>query len=150
MNPFLLRVVIRKLPEVGRLGGKPLVFKTGHSLIKAKMREINALFTGEMSGHMFFADEYYGYDDAFYAAGRLLRILSNTDQSLSGLLANVPRYPSTAETRVPCSDADKFQVVKEVRERLRERYPIIDVDGVRVLFPGGWGLARASNTQPAL
>lgn len=136
--------------EVERLGGKPLFYRTGHSLIKAKMREIGALFTGEMSGHMFFADEYYGYDDAFYAAGRLLRILSHAEPSLSQLLANVPRYPSTAETRVPCGDADKFRVVAALTARMRERYPILDVDGVRVLFPGGWGLARASNTQPAI
>jgi phosphomannomutase/phosphoglucomutase len=138
------------IEEVERLGGHPLIYKTGHSLIKAKMREIGALFTGEMSGHMFFADEYFGYDDAFYAAGRLLKILSNTDQNLSELLANVPRYPSTAETRVPCSDMDKFKVISEVRERFRRHYPIIDVDGVRVNFPGGWGLARASNTQPVI
>jgi phosphomannomutase/phosphoglucomutase len=136
--------------EAERLGGKPIFFKTGHSLIKAKMREIGALFTGEMSGHMFFADEYYGYDDAFYAAARLLRIISNTDKSLAELLADVPYYPSTAETHVPCKDTDKFAVVRELTERFRKLYPVIDVDGVRVLFPGGWGLARCSNTQPVI
>lgn len=136
--------------EVQRLGGKPLFYKTGHSIIKAKMREIGAVFTGEMSGHMFFADEFFGFDDAFYAAARLLRILSHSDQSFSELMADVPQYPATAETRVPCSDADKFRVVRALSDRLREKYPVIDVDGVRVLFPDGWGLARCSNTQPVI
>ncbi|MHB9059687.1 MAG: phosphomannomutase/phosphoglucomutase, partial [Bacillota bacterium] len=136
--------------EVERLGGRPSFYRTGHSLIKARMREIGAPFAGEMSGHMFFADEYYGYDDALYATGRLLRILSNSDLTLSELVADVPRYHSSPETRVDCPDADKFRVVEETRERFRRRYPVIDVDGARVLFPEGWGLIRASNTQPAL
>lgn len=136
--------------EIERLGGEPIFYRTGHSLIKNKMKEIGAVFTGEMSGHMFFADEYYGYDDAIYAACRLLRILSHTDQPLSGLLADVPRYPITPETRVDCPDDRKFEVVAEVTRRFRERYPVIDVDGARVLFPDGWGLIRASNTQPVL
>lgn len=137
--------------EIEKLGGKPLFYKTGHSLIKAKMKEINAVFTGEMSGHMFFADEYYGFDDAAYAAARLLRILSNTDKSLSELLADVPKYPSTPEIRLECSDERKFDVVKGVTEHFREKgYNIIDVDGARVLFDGGWGLVRASNTGPEL
>ncbi len=136
--------------EVERLGGRPSFYRTGHSLIKARMREIGAPFAGEMSGHMFFADEYYGYDDALYAAGRLLRILSNSDRALSELVSDVPRYHSSPETRVDCPDSDKFRVVEETRERFRRRYPVIDVDGARVLFPEGWGLIRASNTQPAL
>jgi phosphomannomutase/phosphoglucomutase len=136
--------------EVTRLGGRPLFFKTGHSLIKAKMRETGSVFTGEMSGHMFFADEYYGFDDAFYAAGRLLRILSHTDRSLSELLADLPRYYATAETRVPCPDAAKFTVVQALVEQFRQSNEVITVDGARVLFPDGWGLVRASNTQPAL
>ncbi|KKC30297.1 MAG: phosphomannomutase/phosphoglucomutase [Caldanaerobacter subterraneus] len=137
--------------EIEKLGGKPVFYKTGHSLIKAKMKEINAVFTGEMSGHMFFADEYYGFDDAAYAAARLLRILSNTDKSLSELLADVPKYPSTPEIRLECSDERKFDVVKGVTEHFREKgYNIIDVDGARVLFDGGWGLVRASNTGPEL
>ncbi|NLV91974.1 MAG: phosphomannomutase/phosphoglucomutase [Firmicutes bacterium] len=136
--------------EVEKLGGKPFFYRTGHSLIKAKMKEVGAVFTGEMSGHMFFADEYYGFDDAFYAAGRLLRILSNTDQSMSQLLQDVPKYPSTAESRVECSDRDKFRVVEELRDRMKAKYEVIDVDGARVLFPEGWGLVRASNTQPAI
>ncbi|MBE3574336.1 MAG: phosphomannomutase/phosphoglucomutase [Firmicutes bacterium] len=136
--------------EVERLGGRPLFYRTGHSLIKAKMREIGAVFTGEMSGHMFFADEYFGFDDAFYAAGRLLRILSQEERPLSQLLAHVPRYYSTAETRVSCTEKDKFRVVQEITEHFRAEYPVIDVDGVRVLFPDGWALARASNTQPVI
>ncbi|MDK2793380.1 MAG: phosphomannomutase / phosphoglucomutase [Caldanaerobacter sp.] len=137
--------------EIEKLGGKPVFYKTGHSLIKAKMKEMNAVFTGEMSGHMFFADEYYGFDDAAYAAARLLRILSNTDKSLSELLADVPKYPSTPEIRLECSDERKFDVVKGVTEYFREKgYNIIDVDGARVLFDGGWGLVRASNTGPEL
>jgi phosphomannomutase/phosphoglucomutase len=136
--------------EVARLGGRPFFYRTGHSLIKAKMRELNAPFTGEMSGHMFFADEYYGYDDALYATGRLLRILSHTDKSLSTLLADVPQYYATAETRVPCPDEAKFAVVEELVKDFRRRYEVIDVDGARVLFADGWGLVRASNTQPVL
>ncbi|MGQ0550333.1 MAG: phosphomannomutase/phosphoglucomutase [Armatimonadota bacterium] len=136
--------------EVTRLGGHPFFYRTGHSLIKAKMREIGAVFTGEMSGHMFFADEYYGFDDAVYAAGRLLRILSNADAPLSGLLADVPRYPITPETRVSCPDARKFAIVERLTAHFKRNYQVIDVDGARVLFPAGWGLIRASNTQPAL
>ncbi|SFR03678.1 phosphomannomutase/phosphoglucomutase [Desulfoscipio geothermicus] len=136
--------------EVKRLGGKPFFYKTGHSLIKAKMKEVGAVFTGEMSGHMFFADEFYGFDDAFYATGRLLRILSNTEEPLSKLLQSVPKYYSTAETRVPCTDRDKFRIVAELVEHFRARYDVIDVDGARVLFGNGWGLVRASNTQPVL
>ncbi|BAF58579.1 phosphomannomutase [Pelotomaculum thermopropionicum SI] len=136
--------------EVARLGGRPFFYKTGHSLIKAKMKEVGAVFTGEMSGHMFFADEYFGYDDAFYATGRLLRILSGAEEPLSRLLESVPQYYSTAETRVPCADREKFRVVAGLVEHFRQRYEVIDVDGARVLFGDGWGLVRASNTQPVL
>jgi len=136
--------------EIERLGGKPIFYRTGHSLIKARMREVGAVFTGEMSGHMFFADEYYGYDDAVYAAGRLLRILSRSDRPLSRLMADVPRYNSTPEVRVDCPDEVKFGVVETLVQRYRQRHQVIDVDGVRVLFGHGWGLVRASNTQPAL
>ena len=136
--------------EIARLGGKPIFFKTGHSLIKAKMREVGAVFTGEMSGHMFFADEYYGFDDAFYAAGRLLRLLSQVDRSLNQLLADVPKYYATAETRVGCPDHAKFDVVERIRQDFQKSHEVIDIDGVRVLFPDGWGLVRASNTQPVI
>lgn len=136
--------------EVRRLGGKPVFYRTGHSLIKAKMKELHAPFTGEMSGHIFFADEYYGYDDAFYAAGRLLRLLSNSGRPLSEMVNDLPRYYSTAETRIPCPDEEKFGVVKKLQDFFRGKYEVIDVDGVRVLFGDGWGLVRASNTQPVL
>jgi phosphomannomutase/phosphoglucomutase len=138
------------IDEIKRLGGKPEFTRTGHSLIKARMREIDAVFTGEMSGHMFFADEYHGYDDALYAAGRLLRILSHSQKPLSAHLDAVPRYHSTAETRIPCPDQDKFQVVEQLQHHFRRHYPITDIDGVRIHFPHGWGLIRASNTQPVL
>ncbi|MEW6172027.1 MAG: phosphomannomutase/phosphoglucomutase [Bacillota bacterium] len=136
--------------EIIRLGGRPFFYKTGHSLIKAKMREIGALFTGEMSGHMFFADEYYGFDDAFYATGRLLRILSHTGLPLSELFADVPRYYSTAETRIPCPDDRKFPAVMQLADHFRQTNEVVDIDGARVLFDEGWGLVRASNTQPVL
>src|SRR2546428_4764165 len=136
--------------EIARLGGRPMFYKTGHSLIKAKMKEVGPIFTGEMSGHMFFADEYYGYDDAVYAAARLLRILSHTDRSLSALLADIPRYYATPEIRVDCPDDVKFDVVRQVTEDLKRKLTVIDVDGARAIFDDGWGLIRASNTQPAL
>jgi len=136
--------------ELKRLGARPEFYKTGHSLIKARMREIGAVFTGEMSGHMFFADEYYGFDDAFYAAGRILRILSHAEGPLSSLWDGIPERPSTPEVRIDCPDERKFQVVEELTQVFRDRYPVIDVDGVRIQHPHGWGLVRASNTQPAL
>jgi phosphomannomutase/phosphoglucomutase len=136
--------------EIRRLGGRPVFHRTGHSLVKATMKRTNAVFAGEMSGHMFFADEYYGFDDAFYATGRLLRILSHTDRPLSALLADVPRYHATAETRIPCPDETKFAVVERLAEHFRKTHEVVDVDGVRVLFGDGWGLVRASNTQPVL
>jgi len=138
------------IDEIKRLGGKPVLYKTGHSLIKAKMREIGAIFTGEMSGHMFFADEYYGYDDAIYAAARLLSLLSHQEKSLIELLEDVPRYYSTPEIRIPSSDAGKFQQVEQVIKHFEPLYEIIKVDGARILFPQGWGLVRASNTGPEL
>lgn len=135
---------------IERIGGRPLMYKTGHSLIKAKMKEVGALLAGEMSGHMFFADDYYGYDDAIFAALRLLRIIARTGRRLSELAADMPSYFATPEIRVDCPDQTKFQVVAELTRYFKERYPVIDIDGVRVMFPDGWGLVRASNTQPVL
>ena len=135
--------------ETEKLGGKPIWWKSGHSLIKAKMKDEDALFSGEVSGHMFFADEFFGFDDAFYAAGRLLRILSFSDKKLSDMLAEIPAYPSTTETRFDCPDEIKFQVVERVRENAKDQ-KTITIDGVRILYPEGWGLLRASNTQPVL
>jgi phosphomannomutase/phosphoglucomutase len=136
--------------ELKRLGGNPIMYKTGHSLIKAKMKEEHAELAGEMSGHMFFADRYFGYDDALYAACRLIEIVARSGQPLSAQLAGLPAMFSTPEIRVDCPDETKFQVVERLTERFRKTHKIIDVDGVRVLFGQGWGLVRASNTQPVL
>jgi len=136
--------------EIRRLGGKAIMWRTGHSLIKAKMKETGAELAGEMSGHMFFADRYYGYDDALYAACRLMEIVARSGRPLSAQLEGLPRMVSTPEIRVDCPDEIKFQVIARVAEEFRGKYEVIDIDGVRVLFPQGWGLARASNTQPVL
>ena len=136
--------------DVAKRGGKPIMWKTGHSLIKAKMKEEHAALAGEMSGHMFFADRYFGYDDAVYASCRLIEILAKAGHPLSSLLADLPPTIATPEIRVDCPDDIKFQVVEAAKEELAREYNIIDIDGVRVLFPDGWGLIRASNTQPAL
>ena len=137
--------------EIEKLGGRPIWWNAGHSLVKAKMREEHALFSGEVSGHMFFADEYFGYDDAFYAAGRLCRIISNTDKKLSEIMADIPLYPSTIETRYDCPDDVKFGVVERVKTlALEEGLNAITVDGIRIIYPHGWGLVRVSNTQPVL
>lgn len=136
--------------DIRKNGGNPLMWKAGHSLIKSKMKETGALIAGEMSGHLFFADEYYGYDDAIYASARLLRILSETSMPLSEFLNDVPQTFSTAEIRVDCPDEKKFSVVEAVKQHYAGKYPAIDVDGVRVNFGDAWGLVRASNTQPVL
>ena len=126
------------------------MWRTGHSLIKEKMREEKAALGGEMSGHLFFADRYFGYDDAIYASCRLMELLSKTDRKLSHLLSDVPKTLITPEIRVDCPDEIKFKVVAIVKEALKKDYPVIDVDGARVKFADGWGLVRASNTQPVL
>ncbi|MDF1592227.1 MAG: phosphomannomutase/phosphoglucomutase [Desulfobacterales bacterium] len=136
--------------DIEKHGGRAIMWKTGHSLIKQKMKAEKAALAGEMSGHMFFADRYFGYDDAIYASCRLLEILSHTGKKVSELLADVPQTFSTPEIRVECPDDKKFSVVKAVTEHFRKLYNIIDIDGVRVLFDDGWGLVRASNTQPVL
>ncbi len=136
--------------DIARHGGRPIMWKAGHSLIKGKMKEEKAVLAGEMSGHLFFADRYFGYDDAIYAGARLLEILSSSGTSLSALLADVPRTFTTPEIRVDCPDDRKFRVVEEVKVRFARTHQIIDIDGVRVPFADGWGLIRASNTQPVL
>jgi phosphomannomutase / phosphoglucomutase len=141
------QVMYDKLTE---LGGNPIMYKTGHSLIKAKMKQAQAELAGEMSGHMFFADRYYGFDDALYAACRLLEIVARSGKPLSAQLEGVPKTVSTPELRVDCPDDKKFLVVEKVAEMVRRQHQVIDVDGVRVPFPQGWGLVRASNTQPVL
>jgi len=132
------------------LGGNPVMYKTGHSLIKAKMKEEHAELAGEMSGHMFFADRYFGYDDAIYAACRLIEIVARSGQPLSAQFAGLPKLVSTPEIRVDCPDEVKFQVVERVAASFKKTHKVIDIDGVRVLFEHGWGLLRASNTQPVL
>ncbi len=136
--------------DIERHGGKPLMWKVGHSLIKSKLKEESALLAGEMSGHLFFAERYFGYDDAIYAGARLLEILTRKGKRIKELLAGVPPMVSTPEIRLDCPDNKKFQVVAEMTEAFKKDHPVIDVDGARVLFDGGWGLVRASNTQPVL
>jgi len=126
------------------------MWKAGHSLIKAKMTEEGAALAGEMSGHMFFADRYFGYDDAVYAGARLLELISNSEQRMSEMLADVPKTYKTPEIRVDCSDRHKFEVVRRAQKFFEKDYRTVSVDGVRVIFDDGWGLVRASNTQPAL
>lgn len=140
----------RLFDEISLHGGVPIMWKAGHSLLKAKMKETHALLAGEMSGHMFFADRYFGYDDAIYASIRLAELLARSDRPLSVLLNDLPQTVSTPEIRVDCPDDKKFEIAERAKEFFRKHYPIIDVDGVRIQFPEGWGLLRASNTQPAL
>jgi len=136
--------------EVARLGGRPLMWKTGHSLIKARMKETGAVLAGEMSGHMFFADRYFGYDDALYAACRLLEIIHQTGRDLAALMADVPPTFNTPEIRLDCPESLKEPLVRAVREHYQGIRDVIDIDGARVAFDDGWGLVRASNTQPLL
>jgi phosphomannomutase/phosphoglucomutase len=142
--------------DIAKHGGKPVVWKTGHSLIKTKMKETGAMLAGEMSGHIFFADRYFGYDDAIYAGLRLLEILMKDPRPLSEMLADVPKTFSTPELRVDCPDAIMFDVVKAVTRHFKEKgNPVLDIDGARISFPSTstapkWGLVRASNTGPIL
>ena len=140
----------RLFDDIESHGGKPIMWKAGHSLIKAKMKETNAALAGEMSGHIFFADRFYGFDDATYAAARVVEILSNTEKKLSELLADLPPTFSTPELRVPCSDETKFDVVKQIAEEFSKTNNVIDIDGARIVFDHGWGLVRPSNTQAIL
>lgn len=136
--------------DIRRHGGDAIMWKVGHSLIKSKMKETNAAMAGEMSGHLFFADRYFGYDDGIYAGARLIEILSNSGLPLSSELANVPQMFSTPEIRVDCPDEKKFDVVKTLTAEFQKTHEVIDIDGARILFEHGWGLARASNTQPVI
>lgn len=136
--------------DIEKHGGRAIMWKAGHSLIKGKMKEENAMLAGEMSGHMFFADRYFGFDDAIYSSARLLEILSRTEKKLSEILSDVPRTFSTPEIRLECPDSIKFEVVEELKKYFRKKYKIIDIDGVRIPFDDGWGLIRSSNTQPVL
>jgi phosphomannomutase/phosphoglucomutase len=136
--------------DIRKRGGRGIMWKAGHSLIKAKMKEEHAELAGEMSGHIFFGNRWLGFDDGIYSSARLVELLSHTAQPLSSLLADVPRTFSTPELRVDCREEIKFEVVRRAQAFFREGYQAITVDGVRVVFPDGWGLVRASNTQPIL
>jgi phosphomannomutase/phosphoglucomutase len=136
--------------DIRARGGIPIMWKTGHSLIKQKLKDEQALLAGEMSGHFFFRHRYFGFDDAIYAAGRLLEILSRDRRPLSAYLADLPRTYNTPEIRVDCPEEQKFQLVMKVKQILAREHRVIDIDGVRVVFPDGWGLVRASNTSPVM
>ena len=137
--------------DIAKHGGKPVMWKAGHSLIKAKMKEEHAELAGEMSGHIFFKNRYFGFDDAIYSSARLLEILTHEKAKLSGLLGDVPKTFASPELRVDTVEEKKFEIVKRATESLRKAgHSLVDVDGVRVTFPDGWGLIRASNTQPIL
>ena len=138
--------------EVKKAGGDPLIWKTGHSLIKSKMLEMKAPLAGEMSGHIFFADEYYGFDDAVYAALRLLRVLAVNGESLDSIRDQLPVMFNTPELRFECEEDKKFQIAEDVRKRLSKEKDVTvhTIDGVRVETEDGWWLLRASNTQPVL
>ncbi len=135
---------------INQWGGNAIMYKTGHSLIKAKMKEEHAELAGEMSGHMFFADRYRGYDDALYSACRLIEIVAKSGRPLSAQLDGIPKTVSTPEIRVDCPDEQKFDLVRRVAGHFKRIHKTVDIDGVRVIFPEGWGLLRASNTQPVL
>ena len=138
------------IDDIEAHGGTPVMTPTGHSLIKAAMQRTGAPLAGEMSGHLFFADAWYGFDDALYAAARLARLVAASGSTLSAMAADLPRYHATPEIRIDCPDDRKFAVVGDVLERYRPTHPLNDVDGARIEFDGGWGLVRASNTQPVL
>jgi phosphomannomutase/phosphoglucomutase len=136
--------------EIEKLGGKPIMWRTGHSLIKKKIKEENAPLAGEMSGHIFFNDRWFGFDDAIYASARLVEILARSKDKLSTMMDGLPRTFATPEIRIYASDEVKFKIVDEVRRKLEARHPVIAIDGVRAIFPKGWGLVRASNTQAVI
>ena len=136
---------------ISHYGGNPIMWKTGHSLIKQKMTELNCKLGGEMSGHIFFADDYFGYDDALYVAARLVQLLSRTDKKLSELKSKIPVYYSTPEMRLEAvNDEEKFKISEKAIKFFTENYDCITVDGVRIKFGDGWGLVRSSNTQPVI
>lgn len=136
--------------DIAARGGRGILWKTGHSLIKTKMKEEGALLAGEMSGHLFFADRYYGFDDAIYATLRILELLSQSRIPLHEMLSDVPKTFATPEIRVECDDTRKFDLVQQVVEHYRPTHALVDIDGARIQFNGGWALVRASNTQPVL
>ncbi|MBI5545999.1 MAG: phosphomannomutase/phosphoglucomutase, partial [Deltaproteobacteria bacterium] len=142
---------MRMYDQIAKAGGRPIMWKAGHSLIKAKMKEEGALLAGEMSGHIFWKHRYFGFDDAVYSSARLLEILTHSDQKLSQVLADVPPTFATEELRVDTVEEKKFEIVRRTVQHFKDQgYKVVDVDGVRVVFEDGWGLVRSSNTQPIL
>jgi phosphomannomutase/phosphoglucomutase len=138
------------IEDIAAHGGKPTMWKTGHSLIKQKLQDSGAPIAGEMSGHMFFSEGFFGFDDALFAAGRLLRYVASTGESLDALVASLPQYFSTPETRLACEEDKKFAIPEALKAEFAGKYKVIDIDGARVEFGDGWGLVRASNTQPVV
>ncbi len=139
------------LPDIIRQhGGQPVMWKAGHSLMKQKMAEIGALIGGEVSGHLFIGEDYYGFDDAPLVALKVLELYSKSDKTLSQMLAEMPTMPATPEIIMAAPDDVKFKIIEAVRDRLQDRYEVVTVDGARAIFEDGWGLVRASNTQPAI
>jgi len=138
------------IEDIAAHGGKPVMWKTGHSVLKSKLHESGAPIAGEMSGHMFFSEGFFGFDDALFAAGRLLRYVASTGRTLAQLVDTIPSYFSTPEIRLDCPEERKFEIVEELKREFAARYRVIDIDGARVEFGDGWGLVRASNTQPVL
>lgn len=136
--------------EIKKYGGIPIMWKTGHSLIKKKIKEENAIFAGEMSGHIFFNDRWYGFDDAVYSGARLLEILCQSEKSLTEIIQDIPKAVNTPEIRVDTTEAAKFKIVSRILSHFKTKQEVIDIDGARIVFPNGWALVRASNTQPAL
>ena len=136
--------------EIAKAGGTPVMWKTGHSLIKKKIVETNAIMAGEVSGHIFFNDRWFGFDDAVYSGARLLELLAKTDQSLADIIETLPKVFNTPEIRVDTTEEAKFQIVEQIVAHFKKDYDVIDIDGARVKFPYGWALVRASNTQPSL
>lgn len=136
--------------QIEKMGGVPIMWKVGHSLIKAKMKEEGALLAGEMSGHLFFSDRYFGYDDAVYTGARLIEILSRSEKTLTQMVDELPQTFATPELRFDCPEERKFEIVNDLKEVFRSRQKVIDIDGARIIFENGWGLVRASNTQPIL
>ncbi len=136
--------------DIAARGGNGIMWKAGHSPIKAKMREVGAALGGEMSGHVFFADRFFGFDDALYATLRVLEIVAREERTLDELLSDLPPLVATPEIRIDCPDDKKFEVVRRAVEHFKTTHTVVDVDGARVLFEDGWALVRASNTQPVL
>ena len=136
--------------QIQKYGGIPIMWKTGHSLIKKKIVEENAIFAGEMSGHIFFNDRWYGFDDAVYSGARLLEILSHSEKSFTDIIREIPKAINTPEIRIDTTEPAKFKIVARIVSHFKKNYEVIDIDGARIKFPNGWALVRASNTQPAL